>query len=244
LLEEFMMNLEILNKSQIQQFRLDYSSCAINIAQMISSMGYDDETVPDPVLESLESIINILPSKVDLQSGFKLFNQRKFVLRNEDFSIDNRVFHCGKIIRSNLDNSNTLVFIVSSLGSGLESLAKDYTNSYEILKGYLTDKIGSELVEILADKTEIYLQEYLDQFGLKITNRYSPGYCGWNTSDQKKFFSLLPDKFCDVVVTEDSLMIPMKSVSAIIGIGKNAERKNYQCSICDLDLCYKRDRNE
>ena len=236
-----MMNLEILNKSQIQQFRLDYSSCAINISQIISSMGYDDETVPDPVLESLESIIKILPSKVDLQSGFKLFNQRKFKLENENFSIDNRVFNCGKIIRSNLENSDTLAFIVSSLGSGIESLSKNYMDSNEILKGYLLDKIGSELVESLADKTETYLQEFLDQFGLKITNRYSPGYCGWNVSDQNKLFSLLPDKFCNVELNEHSLMIPIKSVSAVIGIGKNVERKNYQCSICDIEFCYKRD---
>jgi hypothetical protein len=79
---------------------------------------------------------------------------------------------------------------------------------------------------------------------MKITNRYSPGYCGWDVSDQHKLFSLLPNNFCGIKLTENALMIPIKSVSAVIGIGKNVERKDYQCSICEIEFCYKRGKNE
>ena len=56
------------------------------------------------------------------------------------------------------------------------------------LNGYLVDKIGSELVETLADKTEMYLQEYLDKYGFKMTNRYSPAIAGGMYLIQKKLF--------------------------------------------------------
>jgi cobalamin-dependent methionine synthase I len=113
----------------------------------------------------------------------------------------------------------------------------------EMLKGYLVDKVASELVEQLTDKTELLLKNELGQFELKLTNRYSPGYCGWSVADQQNLFSLLPTKFCGVSLNDNSMMIPIKSVSAVIGVGKSVEKKNYECSICEIDFCYKRERN-
>jgi cobalamin-dependent methionine synthase I len=113
----------------------------------------------------------------------------------------------------------------------------------EVLKGYLIDKVASELVEQLADKTELLLEDELKEIELHATNRYSPGYCGWSVADQQNLFSLLPDKFCGVSINSDSMMMPIKSVSAVIGVGKNIEKKNYECLICEIDFCYKRERN-
>jgi hypothetical protein len=233
----------LLTQSHIKEFNPSYNDIAVSIEQIISVLGYDNETVPDPVLDSLEAIIRMIPEKVNLKSGFQIFNQDRVEIEDGKFIVDNQDFNCDKIIYSNLKNADSLAFIISTLGSEIESMSKEYMDTKEILNGYLVDKIGSELVEILADKTEIYLQEYLDKYGLKMTNRYSPGYCGWNVSDQKKLFSLLPDNFCNVTLNNNSLMTPIKSVSAVIGIGKNVERKNYQCSICDIEFCYKRVHN-
>ena len=61
-------------------------------------------------------------------------------------------------------------------------------NSGEMLKGYLVDKIASELVESIADKTELLIADEIKDFELNLTSRYSPGYCGWNVSDQQNIF--------------------------------------------------------
>ena len=238
-----MDKIDVIKQSYVKEFNFNYNDCGVNLNQIISLLGYNIETVPGPVLESLESIIQTIPSILKLQSGFKIFDSRKIKLVSKGFTIEDQTFDCGTIIQSNLKDSDTLVFIISTLGNELETLSKNYMDSNEILNGYLIDKIGSELVETLTDKTENYLREFIDPYELKMTNRYSPGYCGWNVSDQQKLFSLLPDKFCNVSLNEDSLMIPIKSISAVIGIGKNVERKNYQCSICDIEFCYKRDHN-
>ena len=49
--------------------------------------------------------------------------------------------------------------------------------------------------------------------------------------------------FCGVTVNDTSMMKPIKSVSAVVGVGKSVEKKNYECSICEIDFCYKRERN-
>lgn len=232
-----------LKQSIVKEFKFNYEACAISENHIIELLGYDADTVPEPVLESIIFILKELPNKVRLQSGYKIFSPRKVKLNVDSFTIDSRTFSCGKIIYSSLKNSDSIAFLISSVGNEIEEWSKHYMNNGEMLKGYLINKVASELVEQLADKTELLLEDELKEIELKATNRYSPGYCGWSVADQQNLFSLLPDKFCGVLINADSMMMPIKSVSAVIGVGKNIEKKDYQCSICEIDFCYKRERN-
>ena len=78
--------------------------------------------------------------------------------------------------------------------------------------------------------------------GLNITNRYSPGYCGWDVSEQQKLFFLLPENCCGIRLTDSSLMLPIKSVSGVIGVGKTVRKTAYKCAVCDKEDCYLRRR--
>ncbi|MFZ1519974.1 MAG: vitamin B12 dependent-methionine synthase activation domain-containing protein [Ignavibacteriaceae bacterium] len=238
-----MDNLPSLKQSIIREYKFNYEFCSVNEIKIIKLLGYNADTVPEPVIEAISSIIEQLPSKVRLQSGYKIFNPRKVNLQGDFFSIDNRTFNCGKIIYSSLKKSDTITFLISSIGEEIENWSKYFMYNEEMLKGYLIDKIASELVEQLADKTQLLLEDELKELELKATNRYSPGYCGWSVADQQKLFSLLTPEFCGVTVNDTSMMKPIKSVSAVIGVGKSVEKKNYECSICEIDFCYKRERN-
>ena len=232
-----------LKQSIVKEFKFNYEACTISENHIVELLGYDADTVPEPVLETIIFILEELQNKARLQSGYKIFSPRKVKLNGDSFIIDNRTFSCGKIIYSSLKNSESIAFLVSSIGNEIEEWSKHFMDNGEMLKGYLLDKVASELVEQLADKTELLLEDELKEIELKATNRYSPGYCGWSVADQQNLFSLLPERFCGVSVNSDSMMMPIKSVSAVIGVGKNIEKKNYQCSICEIDFCYKRERN-
>ena len=107
----------------------------------------------------------------------------------------------------------------------------------DLLKGYIYDVVGSEIVEAAADLMQESLEKAMIAAGKKITNRYSPGYCGWDVAEQHKLFQLLPDNFCRIRLTESALMDPVKSVSGLIGIGANVRMNPYTCSLCDLKDC-------
>ncbi|NSW95142.1 MAG: methionine synthase, partial [Bacteroidales bacterium] len=81
------------------------------------------------------------------------------------------------------------------------------------------------------------LERRLAAEGLNITNRFSPGYCGWDVAEQHKLFSLLPGNFCKIRLTESALMDPIKSVSGIIGAGLHVKRRPYTCNFCDMKDC-------
>jgi len=50
----------------------------------------------------------------------------------------------------------------------------------------------------------------------------------------------LPEGFCGVRLCESGLMLPIKSVSAVVGIGPEVERRDYGCALCRKADCYKR----
>ncbi len=105
------------------------------------------------------------------------------------------------------------------------------------MAGYIIDLIGSEIVVAALDRMQDELAGKMKSAGLNITNRYSPGDCGWPVTDQHKLFSLFPEKFCGISLSESSLMHPIKSVSGIIGIGKDVRKTAYACDLCEMETC-------
>ena len=111
----------------------------------------------------------------------------------------------------------------------------------DFLKGYIYDVVGSEIVEAAADIMQEELAKSMHDCGMKITNRYSPGYCGWDVSEQHKLFDLIPENFCGIQLNQSALMDPVKSISGIIGIGKNVKYNEYTCGMCEMvDCIYRR----
>ena len=107
----------------------------------------------------------------------------------------------------------------------------------DLLTGYVYDVIGSEVVEAAVDLMQDSLQKSMAAEGKKITNRYSPGYCGWDVAEQHKLFQLMPDNYCGIKLNDSALMNPEKSVSGFLGIGEHVRYNPYTCGLCDMKGC-------
>jgi len=116
--------------------------------------------------------------------------------------------------------------------------------SGDLLKGYVYDVIGSEVVEAAADMMQEGLRKSMAALGKEITNRFSPGYCGWDVAEQHYLFSFFKDNFCGITLTESALMNPVKSVSGLIGIGEHVKYAPYQCHLCDDKNCIYRKKSQ
>jgi len=239
------MNEDLIKKSNaIQEYQFNLNDLNLSQAYIIKSLGYSELNVPVPVAENVKNIFEYFRKEMKIKCGYKRFDSLEVKIYNSGFSVQDLSFDCKKIIGKYLIGSESLIFIVATLGDVFEKLLNTFKTNNDYLEMFLSDKIASDIVEAAADRLEMIIKEKLKTESLKVTNRYSPGYCGWDVSEQKKFFSLLPFGFCGVTLSESAMMIPIKSVSAVIGIGKNVERKDYECSICDDEFCYKRKRYE
>ena len=126
-----------------------------------------------------------------------------------------------------------------TIGHEFDKWSKNTFNSGDPLGGFIIDLIGSELAESTADWIENKIVSMAKIENKKCSNRYSPGYCGWNVSEQHKLFSFFPENFCGISLTETALMKPHKSVSGIIGISETIIRRDYPCDVCNVSHCYK-----
>jgi hypothetical protein len=103
--------------------------------------------------------------------------------------------------------------------------------------------VGSAAVESLAE----YANDALCQAGLagalRVTNRISPGYAGWDTAGQDALWRLCPGAPAGVTLNSSCFMTPIKSISFLVGIGPRARVDHYftQCRRCWLrDCAYRR----
>lgn len=152
-------------------------------------------------------------------------------------------FSCGRIILSQLKEVRQIAVFVCSIGDKMETWANQLLAENDFLEGYLADAIASEMVESATDQIQEKLSAEMKSSGLQITNRFSPGYCGWQVAEQHKLFGFLPQGFCGVSLTESALMRPIKSVSGIIGIGEKVKRRDYPCKVCNMKDCiYRRQK--
>ena len=126
-----------------------------------------------------------------------------------------------------------------------EDFLQSIKDENDMVKVFITDALGSVIAEKAADRMEEVLQEEIDARGWKHTNRFSPGYCGWHVSQQQDLFRMFPVSTpCGVQLTASSLMMPIKSVSGVIGVGENVRKLEYTCGLCDYEKCYKRKKKE
>ncbi len=155
--------------------------------------------------------------------GFSLYNPE-----NLNFSMGARV---SKIFSK---SQLTAIFVVT-LGSGYKEISERYRG--DPLLYFLTDIIASEYTETAADYIHNLIIRRAAELSLGYSNRYSPGYCGWNTSEQKRLFSFLPELPCGIKLTSSFLMDPVKSVSGVVALGKDVKFKTHDCVHCFDENC-------
>ncbi|MBK7629495.1 MAG: hypothetical protein IPJ23_02010 [Ignavibacteriales bacterium] len=85
-----------IKKSIVKEFEFNYEACSITEDKIIALLGYDSDCVPEPVSETIHSIIKEIPNRVRLKSGYKIFNPRKVKIEDYHFIIDNRNFNCKR----------------------------------------------------------------------------------------------------------------------------------------------------
>jgi hypothetical protein len=231
------------NKSSfISEFNFDKNEISVTKKSLSLFMGYTDE-IPKPLDDALDVLFKKLHEKYIPSGGVGIFSDIK--VEDNGFYCNGVFFHTGRIIAKNLKDAEFLAFFIVTAGIEFDLWSDASFKDDNMLLGYVIDCAGSELAEELAGKVEKKLirlsnENLPDGGSFFISNRYSPGYCGWDVIEQKKLFSFFPENFCGIKLTDSALMIPVKSVSGVIGLGKKINKAEYQCSICDKEDCIRK----
>lgn len=139
----------------------------------------------------------------------------------------------GKDIVNHLKHCESCVFMAATLGIGVDRRI-NYYEKISMTKALVFNACATTLIEEYCDYIENTIREEEKQRNNYITWRYSPGYGDLSLDIQKDFLILLgAEKIIGLNATEHSLLIPRKSVTAIIGITKRSfEGSDSKCERC------------
>lgn len=223
-------------------YRFLFEELFITRPQLERVMGYEPGTIPEPFPEIIDSVLSVAGNFCDIHGGYVIFDNVLFDTKDRLLYLGQTTFDIRNIVFQQVKNSRKLAIFVFTAGAGIGEWSKQLMAEGDLMKGYVVDVVGSEVVELAMDKMQAALAQQMAETGLLITNRYSPGYCGWIVAEQHKLFSLLPENFCGVTLSDTALMYPIKSVSGIIGIGESVKFNSYTCRICDAQNCLYRNK--
>jgi cobalamin-dependent methionine synthase I len=211
----------------VTQKLLTYDDLQVTLADVYEQMGYHGALPDEATQQETQTIVDDV--RQWLRPEFCFFVVREL----PDFDM-------GKIILRQLRGSEAYALFVCTAGVEYEAYQQRLKTEGDMVRVFIADALGSVIAEKCADQMEVTLQESIDKLGWHHTNRFSPGYCGWHVSEQQRLFPLFDGHTCGITLTDSSLMVPIKSVSGIIGLGKEVRKLEYTCGLCTFEKCYKR----
>ena len=220
-----------------KSFQYNLKDLRLNRSMIDDILGYRDVESMELVSEIVDEVIGEAEIICEIKAEYRIFERVEFINDLKVVKVNDIEFNVNKIIYGQIRKSELIVIFLCTAGEEICLRSRKLMKEDDLLLGYIYDVIGSEIVEAAADKMQDELEEMMHASGKGITNRYSPGYCGWDVVEQQKLFHLMPNNYCGITLSESSLMYPFKSVSGFIGAGNNVKRLPYACHLCDMEDC-------
>ncbi len=155
-------------------------------------------------------------------------------------------FH-SRNLSKNLTGCGEIIFFAATLGNGVDMLMNRYAR-LSIAKAAVLQAVAAAAIEAYCNQCQKSIEEKLAGEGLYLRPRFSPGYGDLSIAVQPDFLAAIDaSKTVGIVLSEGGVMLPEKSVTAVMGIsGENSRCHIEGCEACPKkDCAYRREsRNE
>ena len=210
---------------------LDYEAPPVNETEWLRysciPVYSKEEAKKDPVLStSMAKALSLVSDVLSFRVGFLVVPLSWDEEGYPVFPFDQK----SENLRRNLEGCEKTVLFAATIGSGIDRLIRRYEKADPRL-GLLLQGLGAERVESLCDCFNAEVEKAAagmrsaasDQVDPATRRRYSPGYGDLPIEVQREFLPLLDaERRLGITLSDSCLMAPSKSVTAIIGIDKEA----------------------
>jgi len=189
--------------------------------------------------DTLDNELEALIDEVKSLSTFSPVSRQSTCTHNLSegrIEVDSLVFESKSLARY-IEGANSCIIMAATLGPRIES-RMNILQLTDMSKAYLFDLVCLHYLEYCLDEWERTIRDQLEKESLYVSGRFSPGYGDLKLELQKQVLKYLDaQKRVGIELTQNNLMIPQKSVTAILGVSPNPFNRSY--SRCDA--CLKRD---
>ncbi len=150
----------------------------------------------------------------------------------------------GNDIAAHLRGCDKAVIMAATLSSDTDKLINRY-KVRDMTSAFILDCMASAAIEQVCDMAQ---SEIIKAHHIKnITWRFSPGYGDLSIKLQREMIACLNgERLIGLTATENNILMPRKSVTAIMGISDNEIPKGKRgCAICSMaNVCQYRKRGD
>ncbi|MBR4622036.1 MAG: methionine synthase [Ruminococcus sp.] len=139
----------------------------------------------------------------------------------------------GKDIADHLEGCSGCVLLCATASAGADRLIRKF-EAYDMTKAFVTDCLASSAVESVCNEVMTEIRDKLP--GKYLTWRFSPGYGDLPLSTSHGIIDVLnAGKRIGLSCTESDMLVPTKSVTAVIGVSDSEiPRKRRGCEACNM----------
>lgn len=209
------------------------SPLSIDPAEVLRYLGGGHATPPEQLLTDIQRCANALLEHIQPKVTWRIFSLEGTALTGTTLTLP------GSDIRRHLSSCCRCVLMAATLGTGAEQIIRR-AQATDLSQAVILDGCASAAIENLCDQLEAHLRIQTEEEGLFLTGRYSPGYGDLPLSLQQEFCTLLDtQRRIGLTVSASNLLLPRKSVTAILGISPlPPQPPKTGCQGCNLyDSC-------
>lgn len=164
------------------------------------------------------------------KSAFSVFEAD---VRDSGIIFDDSFSIIGKDLADICSGCKRAVLMAVTLGSEVDMLIRR-SQSADMSEAVILDACASAEADRIADMTENQIMRSLPDNEF-LTMRFSPGYGDVSPMESAKIIrALSADKKIGLGLTRTGMLIPFKSVTAVIGISYKITDRRKNCSFCSI----------
>lgn len=217
-------------------FRYPLSDVLPTVGQAAEYLHLDDEEHPGYVF-LVEKLTELAASDLQAVGGYRRFAVDWLGIREGIIRLGGTDLTLDRQVAGYMRGATEAALFLCTAGEVFSTQYRSYNKTGDYLEAYITDAIGSLTVENAMDRVQDNLRTAVRAQAEGITTRYSPGYCNWRLTEQQTLFGLVGENPTGITLSDSCLMYPTKSVSGIIGIGKDVRARAYGCQTCSNKNC-------
>jgi hypothetical protein len=209
----------------------------VDLETLLTLAGYSDKRpAPRRLVSAAEQVIELTRTLARPRAVYEVYETARasdgaVILGGGRFS--------GKILTRVLEGSDLAAVYAVTLGPELDDESSRLAATGDVLSSVLLDTAGSLALTkaSISFIGRVFAAEAAPR-GYVVTSPFGPGQCRWDLAEQRVLFDLIEPSRIGISLTDTFLMIPKKSVSGIMGIGKPDEVfTTSPCSLCNRKDC-------
>lgn len=214
----------------------------LETGDILRNMGYHGQTLAGNLLERVDSIKERVETETRPRGIFEIYPIDIPVdcIDGSAVSVMGTSLKLpGKAIRDHLNGASACALLACTLGAGCDRELQRLA-AVSPLDQTIYDAACSALIEQAVDELQAHAVAYASAEGLFANNRFSPGYGDLPLSVQPKFLDVLQaQRRIGLMTTDRSLLVPTKSVTALIGLFDTPQPDaGSGCTVCSMkDSC-------